>query len=104
MIFSNATYLLMKMKKCEECGKKLGILGGYCHPTLGTSHILCSPCFNQVSESVEKWREFVLSNSFNMRPSKNDSQLYWKKIIPNITRIWDIFQTESAEKEIDLKK
>ena len=92
------------MKDCEECGKKLGILEGYQHPTLGKKYLLCSYCFDQVSESVEKWREFVLSNSFNIRPSKNNSQFYWKKIILNITRIQDIFQTESAEKEIDLKR
>ncbi len=54
------------MKDCEECGKKLGIFEGYQHPTLGKKHLLCSPCFDQVSESVEKWKEFVLSSSFNI--------------------------------------
>jgi len=54
------------MKKCEECGKKLGIIEGYLHPTLGKKHLLCSQCFNKVSESVEKWKEFVLNNSLNL--------------------------------------
>ena len=70
----------MKMKKCEECGKTLGIYKGYRHPTMGKKHLLCSPCFDQVSESVARWGEFVLANCFNMKASKNDTQLYWKKI------------------------
>ena len=94
----------MNMKKCEECGKELRFLECYRHPTLGKDSYLCSPCLDQVSESVAKWREFVLSNSLDMRSPKNDSQLYWKKIIPNITKIRDIFQTEISEKEIDLKR
>ena len=53
------------MIKCEECSKTLGILEGYRHPTLGKKHYLCSPCFDQVSESVARWRKFVLSNYFN---------------------------------------
>jgi len=51
------------MKECEECGKKLGILKGYQHPTLGKKYLVCSKCFDNVSESVKKWREFVLTDS-----------------------------------------
>ena len=54
-----------KMIECEECGKALGIFEGYRHPTMGKKHLLCSPCFDQVNESVARWREFVLANSFN---------------------------------------
>jgi len=53
------------MIECEECSKTLGIFEGYRHPTLGKKHYLCSPCFDQVNESVSRWGEFVLSNSFN---------------------------------------
>ena len=70
----------MKMKKCEECGKGLKFIEGYRHPTLGKKHLLCSPCFDQVSESVARWSEFVQANCFNVKASKNDIQLYWKKI------------------------
>jgi hypothetical protein len=59
------------MKDCKECGKKLGIFGGYIHPTLGKNYLLCNRCFDQVSDSVEKWKEFVLSNSFNNNASKS---------------------------------
>lgn len=45
------------MKGCEECGKKLGILNGYRHPTKGKNHLLCSSCFDILHESVVKWRE-----------------------------------------------
>ena len=57
--------MIKKMKECEECGKNLGILKGYFHPTMGKKHYLCSKCWDHVSYSVEKWKEFVISNSFN---------------------------------------
>jgi hypothetical protein len=60
------------MKKCEECGKTLGIFQGYRHPTLGKRLHLCSNCFDYVNESVTKWGEFILSNSFKNVPSKNN--------------------------------
>jgi len=50
------------MRECKECNKNLGILSGYCHPIMGRDHLLCSECFDKVSESVEKWGTFVLSN------------------------------------------
>jgi len=47
------------MKECMECGKNLGIMEGYRHPTMGKDNLLCSKCFDTVFESVEKYREFV---------------------------------------------
>ena len=47
------------MKECIECGKKLGIIEGYHHPTMGKSNLLCSNCFDTVSASVEKWSVFI---------------------------------------------
>jgi hypothetical protein len=47
------------MKRCEECGKKLGIIEGYRHPTLGKKHLLCRHCYDSVYESLEKYREFL---------------------------------------------
>ncbi len=44
---------------------KLGMFEGYCHPVMGKNNLLCSSCYDKISLSVEKWREFVLSNSFN---------------------------------------
>lgn len=64
----------MKIKKCEKCDKELRLLGGYSHPTLGKEFLLCSCCFDIVNESVEKWREFVIVNSFNNE--------YYKKSLP----------------------
>ena len=54
------------MKICEECGKKLGIIEGYQHPTLGKKHTVCGLCFEKVSDSVEKWTEFILNNSLDL--------------------------------------
>jgi len=79
------------MTECEECGKKLGIVEGYQHPTLGKKYLLCSPCFDKVSDSVEKWKNFVLSNSFNNNSSKTKSKLNWKKIKTNFTKVRKIF-------------
>jgi hypothetical protein len=45
------------MKKCNECGKRLGFLRGFCHPVKGKNFLLCSTCFDSVYESVLKWRE-----------------------------------------------
>lgn len=77
------------MVKCKECGKKLGILEGYRHPTLGKDYHLCSPCFDQVSESVAKWGEFVLSNSFNIKTSEKSSSINWEKMIAMFSKIWN---------------
>jgi len=47
------------MKECVDCGKKLGIIEGYRHPVKGKDFLLCSKCYDTVSESVEKWSEFI---------------------------------------------
>ena len=86
----------MKMKKCEECNKKLGILEGYRHPTMGKKHLLCSPCFDQVSDSVARWGEFVRNNSYNMNAQSN-SKMNWKEMLPNIRKIGETFEVELIE-------
>ena len=78
------------MKKCEECGKKLGVFAGYIHPTMGKKYLLCSRCYNQVSESVEVWRKFVLTYSFNNKPLKNNTMINLKKIKPSFKKILHI--------------
>lgn len=49
----------MNMVKCEECGKKLGILEGYRHPTMGKKHLLCGSCHDSVCDSIKKYQEFL---------------------------------------------
>ena len=71
------------MTNCEECGKKLGIFEGYQHPTMGKKHLVCSPCFEHVEESVAKWREFVVNNSFNVNTSERTKQVSWKEKMPD---------------------
>jgi hypothetical protein len=75
------------MKECEECGKKLGLFEGYQHPTLGKKHLVCNPCFEQVEESVAKWREFVIANSPNVNTPNNESQLNQKKLKLILTKV-----------------
>ena len=74
------------MTNCEECGKVLGILEGYRHPVMGKKHLLCSNCFDSVSESVEKWKDFVNANSFVGNSSKNSLENQLKKIFTNVHR------------------
>jgi hypothetical protein len=73
------------MKDCMECGKKLGIIEGYRHPTMGKDNLLCSNCFDTVFESVEKYREFVTPymGFFNKETSTIDDI---QKIGENITK------------------
>jgi hypothetical protein len=47
------------MGKCVECGTNLSFLKGFCHPTLGKKNYVCSSCFDTISNSVEKYREFI---------------------------------------------
>jgi hypothetical protein len=64
-----------KMKECMECGRNLGIMEGYRHPTLGKDNLLCSHCFDTVFEDVEKYREFVTPyiGFFNKKSSTTKS-------------------------------
>jgi len=75
------------MKECEECKEKLGIFEGYYHSALGKNNFLCSSCFDKVSLRVEKWSEFVLSNSFNNEASKNNLQLNWNNVLKGFNQI-----------------
>jgi hypothetical protein len=92
------------MVKCEECDKKLGILEGYHHPTMGKKYTLCSSCFDEISDSVARWAEFVRENSFDMRPLKNNKKLDWKKILPHIRKVGGTFEADIIEKEINLNR
>ena len=92
------------MTECEECGKKLGIFEGYRHPTMGADHILCSPCFEQVEESVAIWRTFVLSNSFKNGSSNKNMNVSWKNIAPSFKQRRNIIDNVSAETGILMRK
>jgi len=88
------------MIECEECGKKLGIFERYLRPTMGKNHFLCSPCFDQVEESVSRWGAFVIANSFNNVSSKRDLKLNWKRVLSNSTKIQNIIENVKPENEI----
>ena len=92
------------MIECEECGKTLGIFEGYRHPTMGKKHHLCSPCFDNINDSVSRWREFVIANSFNNGSSRTDLDMEWKKLAPSFNRRRNIIENVSAETSILLRK
>jgi hypothetical protein len=86
------------MSNCIECGNKIGILGGYRHPVYGETKYVCGDCFTKLDGSMEKWREFVLSNSFNNdTPEINVNDI--KVSFANINNdLRDIFASISTEK------
>jgi len=47
------------MRKCYECGKKLRFWEGYSHPVLGKKELVCSKCFDELEESLEKYQNFI---------------------------------------------
>jgi hypothetical protein len=59
------------MLKCAECSEKIGLLQGYNHPTLGKRYILCDSCYLKISGSLEKWKNFIIVNSFKKNLEKN---------------------------------
>ncbi len=77
------------MKECIECGKKLGLIEGYRHPTMGKDYLLCSNCFDTVSASVEKYREFIslYVGFFSKDSQKTDIISVGKGIMKNIKMI-----------------
>ena len=91
------------MTECEECGKKLGIFEGYQHPTMGKKNFLCSPCYEQVSESVSEWTKFVMANSFNNEQSRMYLSKKWKEIAPTFPSRRSMIKNVSAETNILMK-
>jgi len=74
------------MVECVECGKRLGFFRYY-HPMLGRKSMVCGPCLLRIDESVEQWREFVLSNSFNPESSSQILSINWGSFSHGITEI-----------------
>jgi hypothetical protein len=74
------------MKECVECGKNLGIIEGYRHPTMGKDDLLCSHCFDTVFVSVEKYREFITPyiGFFNKKSSTTKSLKHMHSRVHNL--------------------
>jgi hypothetical protein len=74
------------MKECVECGKNLGIMEGYRHPTMGKDALLCSKCFDIVFESVEKYRKFITPyiGFFNKESSTTNSIKHMHSRVSNL--------------------
>ena len=53
------------MKYCYECGKKVSFFNSYYHPAIGEKAIVCSKCFDRIEESMEKYCDFILSESID---------------------------------------
>ena len=88
------------MKRCEECGKKLGFIEGYRHPILGKSHLICSYCFDVENESKIKWREAHLPyvGFFNNGSDKKNYLFNLRKNSTNFVRTSSIIQNIQPKK------
>jgi hypothetical protein len=83
------------MTDCVECGKKLGLVEGYRHPTRGKEYLVCSRCFDSVSVSVEQWQKVVSSYAgfFTTETSTRDDlqrigQYLAKKLHKGTNTLW----------------
>lgn len=84
------------MKSCDKCRKKIGVFNGYIHPTIGKDYLLCSKCFDKVSKSVNQWREFVVSNSFNKEKPYVEIPSISKDFILKVGKVKSLFKTIKA--------
>ena len=71
------------MIKCNICGKKLKFWNGYYHPILGKKVIVCSKCFDNLNESIDRYREFILKDfkKENKIKINNNSKIKYKNIV-----------------------
>lgn len=89
------------MVNCEECGKKLRFFEGYRHPVMGNKTLLCSVCFNSVSASVDRYRDFISPyNDFFNKENSNFKLLALKFISGKFMENIRIYDKTLAEKEI----
>lgn len=58
------------MVKCYECEKELRFWEGYYHPALGFNMVVCGKCFEIFEESMENYRNFIISEFKNERQCK----------------------------------
>ena len=63
------------MRKCSECGKKLGFFEGYRHPVEGKKKCVCGKCWDKLEKSEAKYCSFVMNafknGKLNLRKKKN---------------------------------
>ena len=90
------------MVVCNECGKKLGFVAGYRHPTRGKKYLVCSNCFDSVNESVKQWREFIspYNNFFKNSTPKNNGHFNFLNFFKQIGHGHNMFDRPLTEKEI----
>ena len=51
-------------QRCEECGKRLGLLQRYSHP-LDRSKTVCSKCLDLILKDLENYRKCLNENKQN---------------------------------------
>jgi hypothetical protein len=59
------------MTKCNECGKKLGILEGYYHPMFGKRWLFCGKCYNKIEEKGSSQLKKNGNKGFSEKPTRH---------------------------------
>ena len=63
------------VRKCSECGKKLGFFEGYRHPVEGKKKCVCGKCWDKLEKSEAKYCSFVMNafknGKLSLRKKKN---------------------------------
>jgi predicted amidophosphoribosyltransferase len=49
------------MRKCSECGKKLGFFEGYSHPVEGKKKCVCGKCWDKLEKSEKRYCSFIMN-------------------------------------------
>ena len=49
------------MRKCSECGKKLGFFEGYRHPIEGKKKCVCGKCWDKLEKSEKRYCSFIMN-------------------------------------------
>lgn len=57
--------MVVNMKNCNECGKKLRFFEGYAHPIFGKKYFLCTKCFDFISRSMKFYRKCLFEGRKN---------------------------------------
>jgi len=58
------------MKKCMNCGKKLGSLEGYTHKFFEKRWFFCSKCYNQIEKKGSPYLK-MLKEKYELKEEQN---------------------------------
>lgn len=55
------------MRKCDECGKKIGVIGSYDHPIKGEDKTVCKSCYDNLIKGENSYDTYNKDAGMNLR-------------------------------------